>query len=240
MLAAIQKEQFFQKIKQGNTTQVLELLAIEPELLRQINRLGDTPIELAAYNQHWELIKAVAEQYPADQNDSQQYAYALLEALIAKQWETAIALINANAFLDYEDEHSNNVLHHAMQAGQTELTLAILEKAPELLSQTNRNDNTPIMLAINNNHWELIKAIAEQYPADENDSQQYGLALRRAVKAKQWETAMALKPAPATPSVATKMMQFGIHQQTTIPDKVLKINASNDEPAAEPCCLRPI
>lgn len=70
------------------------------------------------------------------------------------------------------------------------------------------------------------------------------------------------QPAPATPSVATQVIQFGIHQQATTPDKATKeleaisppqlpnatntqiqqlseINASNAEPAAEPCCLRP-
>lgn len=185
-----------------NLPQLIPLLIARDSTLKtEQNANGLTPIEMAATNGQWHLVREIAkteaiyedhEDVEDDviyESDATHYDRALLLAIAAAQTEAAEDLIMADADLNYCDENGNNPLHLAC-LHLPQLIPFLLKRAPFLNHRRNGDNLTPIEMAATNRQWDVVREIAKTPTTD--DAARYGCALVLAIEAAETEVVVAL------------------------------------------------
>ncbi len=112
-------------------------------------------------------------------------AFALTE-----NWSECLSFLQLSlspkpCFLSVTGPAGVQPIHLFAKAGHLELVTLAVAQGASLMMPTQDN-KTPVILAAENEHWEVVSKIAELHAADSTDSEQYGLALYLAAQAKKW------------------------------------------------------
>ena len=85
----------------------------------------------------------------------------MLTALAEKRESCALALIGAGANMQTRSSDGQTALHLASAMGLARVVDACLARSPELFNTVDDAANTPLMLAINSGHEQIIQSLLE-------------------------------------------------------------------------------
>jgi ankyrin repeat protein len=123
---------------------------------------GSTPIMIAADKNYWGCVDAIVEY--ATKKDTDGYGYALILAMNAGKFQTALALIKNDASLNphwakKKESTSGYALHFAIYLKQNEVIAAILAREDADPDQHDESCPTPLQLAATLNNPEAVKLL---------------------------------------------------------------------------------
>ncbi len=151
-----------------------------------INKVGENcihrkkPIEWAAEQGHFEIVKFIAEKIKTDEHDTLHYGSALLDAVNTYNLDAVKVLLEAGASNKWTS-NGNDALHCAVLNGNAKIVNLLLDyNFP--LDEQNKDKKTPIELAAEEGHFDIVKLIGEKTQTDENDTLHYGSALLIIIK----------------------------------------------------------
>lgn len=203
-------------------TEMLKALLEANANLSQTNRKNQTPIDLALELRHWDMIDLIAKNRTATAGDPEHFGKAFIIAVQYNHHKTAMALLNSRASTGWYDcETGNYAIHYAIKHHDVELLDALLKTKVDL-TLSNKNNQTPMDLALELRHWDMINLIAKNHIATKGDPEHFGNALVIAVRDNYPGIAMALLNAKApTNCYETSTGNFAIHHAVLRHDVVI-------------------
>jgi len=127
-----------------NQDLIRQLVSQKTTSISEINHDYQTPMQVAAKNQQWEIVKTIAQSRKTNSEDHAGYDDALIEAMRAKEYEIAKLLIMQGAPLQRYDRSSGSIgysaLHFAVRDQQYDLIALLLSKKKYPLFTESDND----------------------------------------------------------------------------------------------------
>lgn len=132
-------------------------------VINQTNRLGYTPLHLAAINDNTACIKVLIERgAKIDAKNVIDGSNALHYAIMYGHSETAKKLLSLNANKNIRHEDDRVLVHLAAMSGNKDCLEFIIEKFPEDINTTDGSDNTLLHLAAQFGNKECLELLAEK------------------------------------------------------------------------------
>lgn len=144
---------------------IIKLLIKSGADLSAKNKAGQTPIELAALHENWDVVKTIAESTKTKKTifreDIYGYGKALVLAEKAGKDNIADTLIAAGALLTEKDELGNTPLHYAVLHGHYNISVNLIRKKVDINTQNNVGE-TPAHIAVIQDNSETLNFLIKQ------------------------------------------------------------------------------
>lgn len=159
-------------VVRSNNQAMLNALLSE-ESLKQENKDGKKAIELAADLGYWDLVIRIAKKHSLEKTptykDLYNYSAVLYKAAVENRTVAFLALLHAGARSDSTNSQGDGVTHFPARNNNFKIwdaILALMKKGKlnhHSLSNKNRDGKTPIELAAELGHWDLVSYIVSRY-----------------------------------------------------------------------------
>jgi ankyrin repeat protein len=144
----------------------------------KLNKKNHTPMQTAAYANHWECVKAFA--CIVDENDEGRFGCALVLAAHANQTEVVLALLPFTKNLNWTiDSSGATSLHRAIENTNVPMLKALLHAGANILVE-NKAHETPLDLLVNNNN--IDPDLLQEFAAVPNASYSFGDELYKSAR----------------------------------------------------------
>lgn len=151
----------------------------------QNEKFGQTPLVLAVYNEHYEMVEFLLSN-GADANIKMSNGQtAIFIAAYLGENKTILTLLRHGALLNLSDKEGNTPLHRAAEGGSASAVALLLQNGAKV-DALNKHRSTPLHRAAQYNNedavWSLVKGGAsntivndeEMRPSDVADEEDYG------------------------------------------------------------------
>ncbi len=142
----------------GESARVLELIELDPALLETPDRHGMTPLALAAWNGHSELVEALAMRGANLERRNRNGLTPLFCAMDRSRWDMARCLMANGADPFTRGFRGRSLLHEAARHGEADLAQVLLE-AGVPVNQTDVDGTTPLDHATWNGRDEVAELL---------------------------------------------------------------------------------
>lgn len=184
-----------------NNPKILRLLLSDTVILKaqielcvtHTNENGHTPIDLAAENGQWEIVKRIASKYPFKTH----HASALVLAVKANQTDVVQALIASKFFKAMLPNDRYALFRDAILNNNIEI-VNLLNRymtnfmVQEALAQVDEEGRNLIQHAVLNGQWGIVKSLSKEISSYILHNDSHAFALLMAVNANQVDTVRSL------------------------------------------------
>lgn len=126
------------------------------------NWKGQTLLDLAIELRHWDMVQLIAKKQRIQSGTQPDLGRKLLHAARNNNRESVLTLLQAGASANWCDNQGYTALHYAISHRDPDMVIALLDAHADL-TQKNYKDKTPLDLAIELRHWDMVKLIAEKF-----------------------------------------------------------------------------
>lgn len=166
---------------QGEITKVETILAENPELVNTQDKRSYTPLHIAAYLGHKDVVELLIANGGNVSIEDKDGRSPLHCAVCHEHKPATEVLIDNKADVNAKDKNSHTALHFAASRGQHEIAELLIAKEADL-NASNKDGQTPLHLATYNGHEKVVKALIDN-GADVNRKSKSGWTpLRMAVQ----------------------------------------------------------
>lgn len=157
------QQELLNAAQKGEQGVVRQIISQEPGLLEVRDIHGNTPLSLAAFYGHIEILKFLIESgAQLDPNDNWQNTPLNL-AVWTRKSDAALILIDKGVQVNTQNDKGNTPLHNAIITDQPNVIKALL-KAGASHAVKNKDDQYPEDIAIANNRRDLALLLNPQAP----------------------------------------------------------------------------
>ncbi len=135
----------------ANNEATLNFLLNRNADINKRNNKGEDILATATHNKNHVLITALTQKHNVDINTRDNKGQtSLMRATIEQNYETMNTLINSGANIRITDNARENILHKIARNGDQKAAKIVLDYEKALLTDLNKNGDTPLFIAIQN------------------------------------------------------------------------------------------
>jgi len=160
-IAPALSQDIFSAAAKGEITQIKLLLKAQPELVNEKDGRGGTPLHIAAYRGHNEIIDLLISK-GADVNQKDNYGYTPLHlAVLGRKTVSAELLLSKGAHANSKGRNGEILLIAAARIGDMEMIKLLIENSADI-NACDMNGVTPLLLAVLFGHTEVVRLLVDE------------------------------------------------------------------------------
>ncbi|XP_030941008.1 ankyrin repeat-containing protein At5g02620-like isoform X2 [Quercus lobata] len=165
---------------ESSTDFVEEILTKCPELLRQANVKGETPLHIAAKYGDAAIVKVLIEHAKRPQQDPKSEVKVTTESALPPELESGVDK-TVKKMLKMKNKENETAMHEAVRNNHLEVVKPLVENGKDISYSANDAGETPLYMAVERNYREVVLHILENCKSLTHDGPLGGTTLHAAV-----------------------------------------------------------